>query len=275
MGKVKSQKIAHIVPVECLEKTADNQYHMCLAHLVKQSDAYASFYRRMSDEGKFVLMDNGAAEGEQLSVPDLIKCYEMVRPSEVVLPDTLLDANDTLVKGAVALTSIRRYYGGEAPFTFMAVPQGPDLQSWIRCLDEMLEWPKINCIGVSKFLQMETGEKWIRRNAVNAIKCRLDHASIKSVTEVHLLGCSESTDVIRTIFEDFDIVRGCDSAFVYIASQAGVSLGTNAASRTSGEIDFLGGRDYSLLSANMESFNRQVGVVNNGVTDTSWFGMEE
>ena len=58
----KSKKIAHIVPVKCLEKTANNQYHMCLAHLVKESEEYASFYRRMSDEGKFVLMDNGVAE---------------------------------------------------------------------------------------------------------------------------------------------------------------------------------------------------------------------
>lgn len=267
---IKSHKIAHIVPVSCLEKTANNQYHMCLAHLVKQSKEYASFYRRMSDEGKFVLMDNGVAEGAQLSVSELVECYDAVHPTEVVLPDTLLDANDTLVKSATALVDINKYYDGKAPFTFMAVPQGADMAIWIKCMKEMLTWPGVNSIGVPKALFNITGNKWARYRAVEAVCDRLKSINYSSVKEIHLLGCSESTDVIRKIFDRFDFVRGCDSAFVYLMSQSGWYGGTGEVERPEGEIDFLNGRDYDSLEANMDYFNHMVGVTSNVVSDTSW-----
>lgn len=272
----KSHKIAHIVPVSCLEKTANNQYHMCLAHLVKQSKEYASFYRRMSDEGKFVLLDNGAAEGEQPSIQELIECCEIVRPREVVLPDTLLDTNDTLAKGVAALNDINRYYGGNTPFAFMAVPQGKNLLAWIECMEEMMRWPRVACIGVPKVLYNVTGNKWARYQAVCAIHNHLATYN-RGYKEVHLLGCSEGTEVVRKIFDDFKIVRGCDSAFVYLMSQANYT-GKGDIERPEGEIDFLGGCDYDSLEYNMDYFNRMVGVVKNDAYDAydaSWSNQEE
>lgn len=259
---MKAHKVAHIVPVECLEKTKDNQYHMCLAHLVKQSKVYADFFRRMSDEGKFVLMDNGAAEGEQLSIDQLVECYDVVRPTQIVLPDTLLDGHDTLRKHLDGLSYLHGYYGEKLPFEVMGVPQGHDLIEWTMCMKAMLELKEISCLGVSKFLEMETGDKTIRCDAVDAI------ASVTSDVEIHLLGCSDGSAVVRRIFEKYPKVRGCDSAFVYLASQAGVEIGLDDVDRPSGEIDFLSGADYDSLNNNMEMFNKLVGVKDNGKDDT-------
>ena len=72
---MKDFKVAQIVPVPHLPQIENNHYHMCLAHLVKESEGYTEFYRRMSDEGKFVLMDNGAAEGSQLATYELLEMY--------------------------------------------------------------------------------------------------------------------------------------------------------------------------------------------------------
>ena len=260
---VKQHKIAHIVPVGCLEKTKDNQYHMCLAHLVKQSEEYGKFFRRMSDEGKFVLMDNGAAEGEQLSVEELVECYQLVRPTQIVLPDTLLDGTDTLRKHFDALSYLHGYYGEKLPFGAMGVPQGHDFTEWYGCMIKMAVIGEISCLGVSKFLEMETGDREVRYRAAKAIE------EVDDSMEVHLLGCSDGSRVVRKTFEDFPMVRGCDSAFVYLVSQAGECIGETDVDRPVGEIDFLNGADYDSLVSNMDAFNALVGVDDNGI-DGSW-----
>lgn len=260
---VKRHKIAHIVPVGCLEKTKDNQYHMCLAHLVKQSEEYRKFFRRMSDEGKFVLMDNGAAEGEQLSIEELVECYQLIHPTQVVLPDTLLDGADTLQKHLDALSYLHGYYGEKLPFSVMGVPQGHDFVEWHDCMLRMMAMGEISCLGVSKFLEMETGDREVRYEAVKAIE------EVDDMMEVHLLGCSDGSRVVRKIFEDFPMVRGCDSAFVYLASQAGECICGMDVDRPVGEINFLDGVDYDSLTSNMDAFNDLVDVDNNGV-DESW-----
>ena len=122
---------------------------------------------------------------------------------------------------------------------------------------------EISCLGVSKFLEMETGDREVRYIAAKAID------EVDGSMEVHLLGCSDGSRVVRKTFEDFPMVRGCDSAFVYLASQAGERIGEKDVDRPAGEIDFLNGADYDSLASNMDAFNILVGVGNDGV-DGSW-----
>ena len=105
---MKDFKVAQIVPVSCLHMIQGNHYHMCLAHLVEASDEYTKFYRGMSEHGKYVLMDNGAAENSQLGVDELLAMYDKVKPTEIVVPDTLCDMEDTLKK----MDSFVSEYGG-------------------------------------------------------------------------------------------------------------------------------------------------------------------
>ena len=100
---MKEFKVAHIVPVSHLSDTTDNQYHMCLAHLVKESDEYTAHFAKMAADGKFVLMDNGAAEGAQLRFGELFGMYEKIKPTEIVLPDTLFNPASTIQKSRVFL----------------------------------------------------------------------------------------------------------------------------------------------------------------------------
>ena len=96
---MKKFKIAHIVPVSHLYDTLDNQYHMCLAHLVDCAE-YREHFASLTAKGKFVLMDNGAAEGCQLKPEELFDMYELIQPTEIVLPDTLFDSASTIQKVA-------------------------------------------------------------------------------------------------------------------------------------------------------------------------------
>lgn len=231
---MKDFKIAQIVPVLHLEQIKDNHYHMCLAHLVEQSLEYGQFYRRMSEDGKFVLMDNGAAEGAQLPVEELLTMYNTINPTEIVLPDTLNNCVDTLRK---TLSFVHEHK--DLPYRFMGVPQGKDFDEWCACVEVMLREPRINSIGVSKFLNIATGDNEIRFHAcayITKVASALERRDI----EIHLLGCDEGPFLVGQIQELFPIVRGCDSAFAYIATQANVEI-TDETERPEGEIDFIEG----------------------------------
>ena len=266
----KNFKVAHIVPVNCLEKTATNQYHMCLAHLVKESNEYAAFYKRMVDEGNYVMMDNGAAEDSQLSIEELVQCYKKVNPTEIVLPDTLLDRGSTISKVKESYQYLMNEFDGNIPYKIMIVAQGDCIDDCVQCIADINELViggviRVNTIGISKFLPMHTGNKYDRASLLMTAKDDIESMGC----EVHLLGCYESTDVIRNIRENCKCVRGVDSAFTYLCSQAGVLIDGDV-SRPSGEIDFFKGQDYNSLVDNMNRFNKAVGVVDNGLDDT-WY----
>lgn len=272
---MKDFKLAQIVPRSCLQLIEKNHYHMCLAHLVyeeRRGDVvgsegtgdhrYTDFYRRMSDEGKFVLMDNGVAEGSQLQVDDLLEMYELVNPTEIVVPDTLFDAKDTLAKLDEFLLK-----HSDLPYRFMAVPQGNNLPEWLECARKMLTYRRVNTIGISKFLNIATGDSTIRYDAaagVQAIAEFLDRTDV----EIHLLGCDEGPATVNWIHNRIPMVRGCDSAFAYIAAQAGVVIGSDT-KRPEGTIDFLDGQAPECLRSRLYEMEAAAGAIYN-TSDEHW-----
>lgn len=258
---MKEFKVAQIVPVSHLEDIAANHYHMCLAHLVKESPTYTAFYRRMSDEGKFVLMDNGAAENSQLKTADLLEMYRLVNPTEIVIPDTLCNMKATLEQ---AEKFISEY--ADLPYRFMAVPQGRTIEEWCICANQLLSrYPRINSIGVSKFLNIITKDPWVRMQAsvyVYELSVRLNRP-----IEIHLLGCDEGPAIVSEISREVPAVRGCDSAFAYIAAKAGNDI-THYSSRPAGEIDFLNGKYLNKTRETLKQFEEHTGVKNNKAKET-------
>lgn len=261
----KSFKLAHIVPVGSLGKLDGKQYLMCLAHLVKQSDEYAGYYANAaSDRGRFVLMDNGAAEGSQLSNEELLECYLKVRPDELVLPDTLCDTDDTLAKFGPALDYFTAH---NLPCRFMAVPQGKTLDDWVRCAEVMVQDPRVNTIGVSKFLQSSVGMDTTRVDALVALE-RLIKEHRRYGLEVHMLGYNERPWLVGAFRRVCSFVRGCDTAYGYLCAKAGVEVHATT-DRPNRTIDFLGGKDYDGLSATLLDFEIACGVYNNA-HDVTW-----
>lgn len=261
MADRKTARVAHIVPPSHYKDIINNEYHMCLAHLVGNGkNAYTDFYRGLADADKFVLMDNGAAEGNQLPADTLVEMYKMICPSEIVLPDTLNNGIDTIMKTKMFLDMYGEELADEG-ITFMGVPQGKTLQEWQACATLMLSDERIHSIGVSKFLNITTGNPMVRYDAVNHIDV-VSYEMGRDV-EVHLLGCDEGPGIVGKIVKQFSIVRGCDTAFCYIAAQAGIGGITEDTKRPDGEIDFLNGPHYTMFPYLAAEFDRVVGVKNN------------
>lgn len=263
---MKEFRVAHIVPVSHLKDTEGLQYHMCLAHLVG-NEAYRKYFANMAKLGRFVLMDNGAAEGAQLQPEKLIEAYAEIHPSEIVLPDTLYESGSTIQKTRNFINKLdNRNLLGE--FRLMAVPQGSTFDEWLACARIFVKDTRINTIGISKFLNICTKNRYIRYEACMEL-AKLIVEYKRADLEVHLLGCDEGPCVVKMIKNRFGFVRGCDSAFAYLQAQSGKMLTIEDDSRPEGTINFLDGKHYDGFVKYMENFNEFAGVKENGLS-TTW-----
>lgn len=269
--QVKSKKIAHIVPRDSLYLTAGNQYHMCLGQLYKEDKIYAGFFRKRAAEGKFVLLDNGAAEGTTTELQELFDMAIEMGATEVVLPDKLQDMVETLKRTEEAYRKWVDDYV-EMPFRVMAVPQGKDLREWKLCAEKMVEmFPAITSFGVPKVLAANPDTPFARYEAVEYLMALLEAKDRQHNTDIHLLGMNEPPMVIATIFEDFPQVRGIDSAFAYLCTKVGEPISNLYVERPENtHIEFLSDPDYGVRQyINMEMLNMLLVNNENGV-DYSW-----
>lgn len=72
------------------EVSALTDIDFALAHLVLENEQYAEFYRKQSDAGRIVILDNSFHElGAPLSSPELLAAARRIQPSVIVAPDKL------------------------------------------------------------------------------------------------------------------------------------------------------------------------------------------
>lgn len=256
---MKDFKMAHIVPISHLFETENNQYHMCLAHLVNNT-RYAEHFSKCVKAGKYVLMDNGEAEGKQLNFENLFKAYMRIHPKEIVLPDKLFDSKQTIYKSQTFLDEMTKR---NLSYKVLAVPQGHNLSEWEECAKVFLSDRRINTIGISKFLNIITEDKYIRFKALEKLEKYIKLYNREDV-EVHLLGCEEGPIIVNECHKHFLFVRGCDTAFAYLAAQSNIHISLENVRRPKGIIDFINGKYYANTILEINSFNKLAGVKDNG-----------
>lgn len=243
-------QVAEIVPVSCLDMIADRKYHMCLAQLVLKNKEYADFYRRMADEGKYVILDNGAAEGESLSFEDLYKAYELIEPSEIILPDEMRNGERSFIK---SLDFYLQYK--DKIENIMVVPQGKDWTQWKKYARYILELFESEFFGDNK---LTIGvPKWLGSDDAGNRLAICQWLNLFSVN-IHLLGCSEGPEIMNLCSRSNYKVRGCDSAFAYIAAKEKMDHIDKNTRRPNGHIDFLNDSKIDNLSTLMSDFEKAV-----------------
>jgi hypothetical protein len=220
-------KVATILPEKYLIFEIDNNYHLCLAHLMAHTGAYRSFFTTMAmDPENFVIMDNGIVEGEPMEAGELLLLARDTRVQEVILPDVIHNKKATLLASGSALK-----LKGEMRLDdlgCMVVPQGRTLGEWQECLLEMLTWP-VRTIGISKFINDFGISRCLALESVPEL--------LQSDKEIHLLGCAVTPEEIYHINQKFPgRIRGTDSAIATAYTAAGARMWSRR--RPKGEIDF-------------------------------------
>lgn len=250
-------KAATIVPTAYLGLIQNDDYHMCLGHLVGKDKAYTDFYAEMGkDPNKYVIMDNGAAEQNRRPIEELVEKAKICNAQEIILPDELMDTETTLNLSYQALEYVRSH----SKLKVMAVPQGETLEEWLDCALVMIGWD-IDCLGIPKILTRVAEHRDARLQALTL----LDHYT--RGLDIHLLGCW-STPIEITMIERAACnksilpVRGVDSSIAYVYAREGILI--SQAERPSGAIDFKAkDADVSLLQENINIW-RNAATVSDG-----------
>lgn len=245
-------RIATILPVPFLRMEEKSDYHMALAHLMHVPE-YGNFFLEMAERGRFVLMDNGVVEtGHPLPFDELLTIARAFDVTQMTLPDKIFDSRATLELHDKSARSVQ----GRHP-SFMAIPQGKNLDCWVKCAKQMVkqadDWG-VRAIGVTKFLE------GMVENRSEAI---IEAGLLDSGLEIHLLGTlgSDLLEPYRTHRECEGQIRGVDSGAAAIWTQAGHLLGDP---RPRIELDFMthGGitelYDRKLLAQNRELWFRAI-----------------
>lgn len=226
-------KVATIVPQNYLHLTKNDDYFMCLGNLINKPgmEKYTDFFRQRSEEGKYVIMDNGLIEGDQRPITELLEKAKAVGAAEMILTDVFCDCTATL--DAIE-RDMQALEGLEHPY-LMVVPQGATLEEWVTCAHQLVvKYGSRVTYGVPKVLVKLGG----RDGRIAALYRLLEECPIARHATFHLLGCWNSPIEVTMIAklssqDDVDSpwprIRGVDSALPFVFARAGVKL--NASDR--------------------------------------------
>jgi len=197
-------KLALIPPYSQISSIYRTNYQLVLPeHL--SNKAYQEAYITARRNGDYLIMDNGAAEGQLLSPGELRSMALGLMVNEIVVPDVLGDMYATL-----KLAKEFFQYGVDHRFKYMGVVQGQSLDECCACVEAYYsDHGNITVLGIPRHLIHTTNTKDIRAQLASYIRGNYPGY------QVHLLGTNPSyIKELRTHATDFAIagVRGVDTS---------------------------------------------------------------
>lgn len=207
--KEAGMRAALISPTECLSGAQPySDYHLVLTHKVIFDSKYQAFYRERSKAGDFIILDNSALENNARSRPlkDIVLAACLIKPSVVVMPDTLFDSDRTLDELENALRSpqlefLRRVLPG---VKLMAVVQGVDEADWLECFHVLNDSRNgIDILGIPMLTTQLFGSRVVA----------LERIARRVKKQCHLLGFWHNVPLSEIERErEFDFVIGVDTS---------------------------------------------------------------
>ena len=217
-------------PTRQLERYVENMsdMHLVIANWAADSKSYAQHYRRLATMSRkhYVIMDNGTFEYRTpIQSDEFIEAFVNVLPNEVVLPDVIGNAGETLMHSRRTYRLLEEHCAQHRrlmPRT-MCVPQGKTREEWFDCLKTMCN-DDTNAIGFASSIGRfhDQGRKGLLDWVCEKIP------ELERSIYVHMLGVDENLAEL-VIFRNDVRVRSMDSGkLISLAFYEGVvELGTN------------------------------------------------
>lgn len=195
---------ATTAPVHIMQRLYDSghlNYSLVLAHdIVKPEnrDAYENLF--LARHQDCVILDNSVIElGKAVDIDMLQDAALIVQPSTIVIPDSMLNARETVDAAEkfladaevvsfnpLAWQTVRRQWEG-----FMYVPQGKTFEEWCWCAEVHADDDRIGWWGIPRNMRKQLG-RGARHDAVHVCKMLAPNRRI------HLLGFSD--DIVDDMF---------------------------------------------------------------------------
>lgn len=227
--------LAHIVPTSGLKYIENDPFQMTLAHLFDDEE-YFNHYKNELAKGNFVIMDNGAFEGADLSNEEIYELYLRLKPTEVVLKDILLGGDESF---EVTKESYEFFKDKNIDAKLMAVPQGNTIDEWKANALKIIDLG-VDTIGIPRVVaRLYEGArldaaKFVRDNDLDI--------------EIHLLGAAEDFKETKNVLDKVNI-RSMDTSLAFMINKEGLEISLES-KRPNKSIDF------------NEPFTNEIGFIN-------------
>lgn len=212
-------KVCFIPPKGLEDYMGHGNMVMGLAQLISpelRDYVYVNTVQKLVARDKFVIMDNGANEGENLSQEDLEKKAFFLGANELVLPDVLTDSAATL-SASISFLQNRSLKLS----SYMGVVQGTNVDELKSLIEAFAEEPDITTLGLPRLLLKHISLS-VRIDMANWI-----NENFPKRFEIHLLGASslwlrEAYCVARYASH----IRSIDTSLPYNYGLMGVRINT-------------------------------------------------
>lgn len=225
-------KLGFIVPTNVLKQYAVmSDYHLVLAHMVRDDPDYLQFYRDRSDNGDFITLDNSSYElgDDVFSEDELLEFAKAVGAREIMAPETYQDAESTMNKAKAFVDNIK---SKNSDMQVFCTVHGSTYSEYLNVIDTYLELG-VDTIGLSCRLDQEPKS----RNRVHVghsrewhsamVRVRLVQDTVKMLgsstntnSVVHLLGLNHPCELAFQARFNF-LVRSNDSSAAFLAGMEG------------------------------------------------------
>jgi len=254
-----------ISPVSNLEPMKLGDRIFVLAHLWVKYPHYREFILQQKAEGKFLTLDNSAAERALVTEDVLIDICRELLPNEVIAPDVLFNKNATIANAKSFINRMHREGLTEGLYKvdIFFCPQGKTKQDWLEAYQWGVECKYISTIGFSKIAipqawlvdwKDDQGIKQARHMAYDYLRDRN-----MLVKPIHCLGQGDPTEFS---YYNHPMMRSTDSVFPILAAAHGQAFNLDSATRIPTPHDFLETYDMSkidmeLVANNIDFLRRQ------------------
>lgn len=195
-----------------------------LAHLYLKYPKYREFVNARRDAGWFITLDNSAAERSLVTEDVLIDLVKTIRPNEVIAPDVLFDARQTLKNLESFIIRLDKEDLLNEVEVF-GVPQGSNKDEWFVTYCEMANHPFVQTIGLSKiavpkcFLN-EGNDQGIMRARQMCVAELIEQDML--VKPIHCLGMGDINEF--SFYRDMPLIRSTDSCYSVLAAMHGIKF---------------------------------------------------
>jgi len=140
-------KVSFIAGINYPEFSEQGDISFTLCDFIQKENGYTEFYKKST---KYKITDNMAAEnGVSSPIQEVLKAARDVGSNEVWASDKLYDKDATIELTTNFLKALTEE--DKVRFKIVGLPQGKNLDEWLKCYNWMLANDKIDVIGLSKY----------------------------------------------------------------------------------------------------------------------------
>lgn len=262
MTLVSNMEFYVISPISNLEPMKLGDRIFALSHLWVQFPHYRKFILEQKSAGKFITLDNSAAERALVTEDILIDiCHELM-PHEVIAPDVLFDKDET-IKNALSFRIRMEKEGLLNVINIFFCPQGKTKQDWLEAYTWGINQDWINVIGFSKIAipQAWFPDNWKDdQNIMEARHMAYDYLKEKDMLlkPIHCLGQGSP---LEFAYYDHPAMRSTDSVYPILSAVNGIDFKKDTQTRIPTPHNFLEtfdmqNADMNLIKSNIEMLKK-------------------